>query len=336
MDNGAASAFVYARACALTAKSFTGKNAHSLFSVKSPGELYTLLFNEEVPLVPEKILTKMIEHKARQKFFDEYRKLLDSYSKPEKIFTDLLKFYDYENVKEIGSLLATGNKSRPELAMPFKKGPFRYDRWPDVKKITEKTDISWYDRVFSVDELQNVDNRIDIQYIRELWADAHLVHDESAKDIISLLREENVMRNVVWALRLRVYYNMECSEIKPTLAYEQPHPVKNDAFAKDACAVLEKDLYSYSEWKNWKYADFLNPFQEGSVWSVDPSWVERAWKRDYMKKIERLFHKSPLSPLVMVCFFKLKQNELDYITAVAEGLRLDADQDSVMQSVSLS
>lgn len=181
-----------------------------------------------------------------------------------------------------------------------------------------------------------MDNRIDVQYFREVWASASAIGDESRDDVLALIKEEIVMRNVIWALRLKVYYKFDRDEIASSLAYEGKKLHRHDVFAKDALLLLDKDVESYNDWSGWKYRAFLNPFQEGSVWTIDPAWVERSWKRSYIKKLGRMLHKRPLTALVMVCFFKLKQNELDFITAVAEGLRLDADQDSMLKSVGLA
>ena len=81
LDRSAASSFVYAKASGLLSKSFVGDNAGKLFSVQSLRELYTLLFEGEVPSVPEVLLSKEIEEKAEKKAddgiatFDDFMKI---------------------------------------------------------------------------------------------------------------------------------------------------------------------------------------------------------------------------------------------------------------------
>ena len=76
LDKSAASSYVYARASGLLSKSFVGANANRLFSVQSLRELYTLLFDSEIPSVPEVMLAKEIEVKAAENFITLYKSLL--------------------------------------------------------------------------------------------------------------------------------------------------------------------------------------------------------------------------------------------------------------------
>lgn len=333
MDNGAAGAFVYSKASGMLAKSFIGKNAVKLFSVRSLSELYTLLFNEEVPAIPEALLTKEIERKAEEKFFSDYLKLVESYDEPYSLLTDFLRFYDYENLKEMGSILALGEMTVPDFVIPQKYSVLNYDKFPDLKNVTKNSPVSWYNKSVSIDEIQTADNRIDIQYIHEIWDSCSKLSSDIQEDVKNLIKDEIVMKNVLWALRLKVYYKMEPAEIKPTLAFQNQELMGNsDIFASDALKILDKDVEIFSDWQDWKYKKFLNPHIDGELWCVDPAWIERSWKNYLNKKTERLFHKQPLSPLCLISFFKLKQNELDCITTVAEGLRLDAGQESMMEA----
>ena len=60
MDRSSANAFVYAKASGMLAKSFVGSRTEKIFEPTKLSELWALLFNEEVPLVPEMILAKKI------------------------------------------------------------------------------------------------------------------------------------------------------------------------------------------------------------------------------------------------------------------------------------
>ena len=96
-------------------------------------------------------------------------------------------------------------------------------------------------------------------------------------------------------------------------------------------SIIGKDVASYDDWKDWKYADFLNPHEEGVVWELDPCWIERALKNYLIKSYRRFFHKDPMSVTSLVSWFRIKQNELDCIRTVAEGLRLEVEPEQVME-----
>jgi len=77
MDSSSASAYVYAKACGMLAKSFIGARKDKLFEVSALADLWTLLFNCEVPLVPEALLAKQIEEKAEKTFVSDFIGLLN-------------------------------------------------------------------------------------------------------------------------------------------------------------------------------------------------------------------------------------------------------------------
>ena len=115
------------------------------------------------------------------------------------------------------------------------------------------------------------------------------------------------------------------------MVYSDSKKRKGDVLVRQAFDILDKDISSYDDWKKWKYADFLNPHEEGAVWSIDPCWIERSLKNYLVKSYKRFFHKDPMSVTSLVSWFRIKENELDCIRTVAEGLRLEVEKDKVME-----
>ena len=72
MDKSSCDAYIYAKVSSRISKAFSGKNSEKLFAVKSLSELYGLLFNEDVPSIPESLLAREIEIKSERKFVSEY------------------------------------------------------------------------------------------------------------------------------------------------------------------------------------------------------------------------------------------------------------------------
>ena len=105
MDKSGADAFVFAKANGILGKSFTNKKARLLFESKSLGELWTLLFKTQPPLVPEVLLSQEIEEKAFSDFINNYVKFIDAYDTPEPVLIDQLLLFEGENLKEIGASL---------------------------------------------------------------------------------------------------------------------------------------------------------------------------------------------------------------------------------------
>jgi hypothetical protein len=60
----------------MLASSFVASRLNRLFEAHSLHELWTLVFDDEVPAVPEMLLAKKIEAEAEKRFVADYTKLL--------------------------------------------------------------------------------------------------------------------------------------------------------------------------------------------------------------------------------------------------------------------
>lgn len=276
MDFSAASSFVYAKASALLAKSFIGERAAKLFSVQSLRELYSLLFEDELPAVPEVLLSKEIETRAAQKFIGQYKNLLSEFENPSPILSAILSFYEYENSGKSG-----------------------------------------------VEE--------DRRQIMALWQAVSSLRGNDREHLGRLYRMEISFKNILWALRLKVYYNFSNEEVLENLVYGDRRRSRTDVLVREAVSILGKDISSYDDWKSWRYSQYLNPHEEGVVWEIDPTWIERSLKNHLARAYRRFFHKDPMSVTSLVSWFRIKQYELDCIRAVAEGLRLGIESEHIME-----
>lgn len=283
LDRSAASSFVYAKASGLLAKSFVGDNSLRLFSVQSLRELYTLLFEDEVPGVPEVMLSKEIEVRAEKKFLEQYKSLLSEFESPSPILSEILSFYEYEKSEK-----------------------------------SENSSVS------------------DREQIMALWNAVSSLRGNDREQLEQLYKMEISLKNVLWVLRLKVYYKFSREEIIEHLVYSETRHRKDDVLVREAMAIIDKDVSSYDDWKNWKYSEFLNPHEEGVIWEIDPCWIERALKNYLAKAFRRFFHKDPMSVTSLVSWFRIKQYELDCIRTVAEGLRLGVESEKVMEAAGIS
>lgn len=331
MDKSSADAFVYAKASGMLAKSFVGVRATKLFSVMSLEGLWELLFQSEMPSVPEHSLVQMIEKKAENRFLNSFISLLKNYSKPQDFLIDLLRFYDYNNLKAIIAYLdSTGNPAKEslpsDLASIGKYSMLKYDKWPSLSAMTAGTPVSWCSRSDGSLGGHDMGRRLDAQYIQDLWSSASRLDAASRQPVMNLLKEEIVLDNIVWSLRLRLYYGMSSDEVLERLmsssSCKSSREVSGDELVGPAAQTLSLPLNSYREWGGWKYSHLLNPLEDGVDWTVDPRWVQRAAQFKLYKSALHQFHHHPFTAHVLFCWFKVKQYELDCIRMVAEGIRL--------------
>lgn len=324
IDPSSAADYVYARTSGKLSKSFVGARANKLFQVKSLSELWQLVFNTEVPVVPETILAQMLEKNAEKRFVSEFVELLNFFSEPDPISLQMLRLYDYSNLKEINFVLRTGGTKLPEIVDIGQLSRINYKAWPKLSSMTQNSPFSWYREPVFADGVQDFEHRLDTEYIKELWQCVKQYQGEQRMYIEKVIREEIILKNIIWAIRLRVYYNMNAEMVMQHLVWDTGQGRMTDALAGPAMKILSIPLDSHEEWEKWKYSYLLNP-AAGDLWTVDPRWVQRVANISMNKRALQMFHVFPCSSVVLVPWFKIKQHELDYIRTAAEAVRLNVD-----------
>ncbi len=335
MDYSGASAFIYAKVSGMLSKSFIGNDAAPLFSAKSLAELWELVFHSPVPQIPEMLLANKIENEAVKRFVAQYIQLLECYSSPNSFLTELLRRYDVENVKVLSAALAYGETERPRIVSITPYSELKYDAWPSLKAVTAGSTFDWYGALSDEQRDWQADWRLDLQEIRLLWRALNHISDSSRTDLVAYYRKYYAVRNMLWALRLKVYYTMEREEIVRHLFYVGDEPCASDPICGYAFEILDKDVASREEWAKWSFAEFLNPVLEESKWVLDPVWVEQKFRFVETKSLKRIFHANPMTYASLVCFFMLKRHELDCIRAATEALRLNADSSEGMYAAGI-
>lgn len=339
MDKSAADSYVYAKMSGMMAKSYVGEKAAKLFEVDSLSKLWTLIFNKESPTVPQNLLSRELEKEAQKEFLNQYVKLIKNYSQPSQILTTLLQFYEYDNLKTLASALNEDLKEIPQIAdiSPFSQ--LNYSAWPNFQEITQGSPFEWYKAPVEFSVQQKNDYKLDEQYIRELWSATKKTAPSCRKALENLIGEKISMDNVIWALRLKIYYKVPDFEILNHLVYSTDENKNScnpeDIFVKESAKILSWDVDDWTKWEKWKLSAILNPHQEGDVWILDPRWLSNAYKSFYVKKAYKMFHLYPFTEAPLVCFFIVKRHELYNIRTAAESIRLNISSSQAMEIAGL-
>jgi hypothetical protein len=323
-------AYIYSKTSGILASSFVGTRLNGLFEANSLSDLWTLCFDTEVPVVPEVILAKRVEQEAEKRFVGDYITLLETYKKPPDLLVELLRAFDYDNLKEIGAELCFNTGVEPDIVDIGAYSMLYYKAGKNIARMVRDSPVSWYTVPEPASQM-DVDTKLDKQYIRGLWKSVKKLPAGERRTIENLIKEEIVIHNIAWAIRLRAYFNFAKEDIIPLLAYSGTEPDKKDELASDAIKILDYPIDGYEMWAQWKYAELLNPHEEGVYWTIDPRWVQHAAKLRAYKKTLALFHRHPFSISVPVSFFKIKQYELDCVRTAAEALRLNAEKTAVRE-----
>ncbi len=329
MDRSSATDYVYAKSQGMLSKSFVGSRKINLFTAKSLSDLWRLLFESSAPLIPENMLAKAIEEEAEKKFIQDYRKLLSSFDAPDTIAVHLLRFYDYQNIKELNAAILMGQSTIPKIADIGMYSTLDYSQWPNLKQITKNSDISWLDTVPTRETQKDVDSRLDIQYTKELWDSIKKLPLSERASVEKLIKEHIILQNILWAIRLKMYYGFSSEQIAEQLVFSDDSRPKADVLAGAALSILDKAIDAWDNWSDWKYVNLLNPNDEGSVWKIDPTWLQNAINVHLNKMAYKSFGKYLTSSHILVAWYKIKEYELNCIRTCVEGLRLNVDTEQL-------
>lgn len=330
MEKSGAASYVYAKAAGMLKKAFIGENAVKLFNAESVAGIWEMVFKTRVPVLPESMLATKLEKDAVNLFISQYINLLETYDKPDQILVQLLRRYEVENIKAITAALSYGEKTHPHCMNLGIYSSLDYSQWPDIKKITEGSEFSWISEVPEGEERQRMDFNLDLQDYKGLWRSLDSVKDGSKSVLKEYFSEAYAIKNLIWALRLKIYYKYDDEKIIRNLYYFTDSPSPSDPICVYAYEIFGRKTDSYDDWKNWRFAKYLNPHEEGVVWSINPMWLEQRFKVVSIGREIKLFHQYPMTDLSLVMFFRLKRQELDFIRAATEALRLGTDKGEAM------
>jgi vacuolar-type H+-ATPase subunit C/Vma6 len=315
-------AYVYAKACGIIGKSFTGAGLSRLRGLTRLSDLDRLIFPGGNKELPGYELLRNLENRITQRTVRQIISIAASYSKTPEPLNRLVRVYEYADVKSLLNHLGAG-EAAPPLFTPIKPfGTVHWGAYPDLEAMFRETEFEWLAGE-SLESLAGKENmllqaRLDRQYYKLLWESLRRLAktDRIAGEFI--LGEEISLRNCIWALRLRYYYDMDLEAGRAFLLNIMLKSGRSTA--EDAEKVLDFPVDSFSPWKTWNRKVFLNPENPGELWKPDPRFFQNAVSRYLYRLTRRFFHRRPFSLDTAFCFMKLKQFEEDLLTSVAEGL----------------
>ena len=270
MDKKSADEFIFAKLSGKLRKSFVGERTKLLFEPKSLSELWTLLFNTPAPVIPEIMLAQKIEIEAYNCFFSDYTDFVSLYDKPNPVIIDLLCEYEVENLKLVLAALCNEEQKIPPIADLRDFSQCNFANWPNIEKITQNTQFEWLNSVPDIHHINQIDFKLDIQVIKHLWKSLEHESGEIKSVLEDLFYTEFIIKNVVWMLRLKIFYKMDNTQIAERLIYVTSKADEKDPVAGPVIHLLNLPLDEYDAWSHWKYHDLLNPFEPGIPWKINP------------------------------------------------------------------
>jgi vacuolar-type H+-ATPase subunit C/Vma6 len=334
-------AFVYAKTCGIIGKSFVGKRVAELSNVSRLSEMDRLVFPHTNRDIPERELLVDLEDRIISQSVKQIAAVVAVFSKPPDLLVRLLRTYEYEDLKVALGAIAEGETISPGFTDIGQFRTVKFEAYPDLREMLRGTEFEFLlnKDLYAEREADKIDKKkagsiiiqtkLDHYYYKSLWNDLRSLPKTDSITIERLLSEEISLRNAIWALRLRTYYEMSEDEIREELISIETKKGAKRSLAWDAMASLAMTLDHHEEWVNWRWARFLNPEQPNEHWRADPQYFQNR-ASEYLYRLARLsFRRRPLSLESVFCFIKLKQFEEDLLTSLAEGLGMGMSSQDV-------
>ncbi|MDR3114968.1 MAG: V-type ATPase subunit [Treponema sp.] len=314
-------AYGYAKACGIIGKSFVGKRIVDLRGVSRLSDLDRLIFPETKGGLPERELLADLEARIIQRSVRQIMTLVTAFINPPNLLVQLIRSYEYGDMKTVLSALAAGETKSPGFTDIGRFRRVAFEAYPHVEAMVKGTEFEGFLKTLNHPEPWSLQDTVDLQlkidalYYTTLWKDLMALGRGERRSIEKILGEEIALQNAVWALRLRTYYDMPPERIREKLIAPE-----SKKFLAPAEALLSLSLDTRTDWHDWKYASLLNPENPHGHWKADPRYLQNG-ASEYLYRLVRLsFRHWPFSMNSVFCFIKLKQFEENLLTSVAEGL----------------
>jgi len=334
-DNG----YAYAKASWIVGKSFIGKRISSLSNIHTLSDLDRLIFPDSHCELPGRELLPSLEKRIIQRAVRQILSIVNSYVEPPRLLVRMLKGFEYGDLKDCFANIAGGRKELPVISDIGRFKTIRFNAYPNVAAMLKKTE---YEILLARDiksiiqgaDLTMVDYKLDYKYYQSLIESLSQLDSEERETASRLIADEISLRNCLWALRLRTYYEKsEAETAKYLMDFKLLGNIhqKRASLASDAVQSLDFQLDLRSDWQGWRWERFLNKEEPSAHWSADPRYFQTAASQYLYHLAYRGFHSFPMSVGAIYSFIKLKQFEEDLLTSIAEGLSLGINSAKVFK-----
>jgi len=336
--------YAYAKASWFIGKSFLGKKISSLAGLHTLGELDRLIFPDHYRDLPGKELLTDLEHRITNRNVRQILKVVNSYPQPPKLLVRMLKSYEYSDLKECIRHIAGGKNDIPHVCDIGRFKSIRFNEYPDIEAMLKKTEFEHLlsrelRSIHAGTDLTAIEAKLDYRFYQGLVESLSQLSEDDRDVAQRLLADEISLRNCVWALRLRVYYQKsELETAKYLMNFIIPVNLsqKRAHLAAEAKASLELPLDVRQNWLGWRWERFLNPEEAAVHWTADPRHFQNAASQYIYHLAFHGFHSAPMSVSAIFCFIKLIQFEEDLLTSIAEGLSLGLESSLVFKMLEVS
>jgi len=353
-------AYAYAKACGIIGKSFVGKRISALGRLNALNEFGRLVFPDASYELPGRELLIDLERRLLQRTTRHITAVINSYSNPPELLVRQLRSCEYADLKTCLHHIVADKPIPNALCDIGRYGTIRFNAYPDLKAMISDTEFEF---ILSKDlkaadfDLTSLEAELDLQYYTLLVKSLQRLPAGDRILAHRILAEEISLRNCVWALRLRTYFEKTTKEtekylmdleipkcppleipgdISPGFSSKKGEDSGKISLIQEAYESLYFPLDSRAAWKGWRWESLLNPDEGREIWAANPRFFQNTASRYIYRLSMRCFRRIPFSVNAEFCYIKLKQFEEDLLTSVAEGLGLGMGGNDVFNLLEVS
>jgi vacuolar-type H+-ATPase subunit C/Vma6 len=304
--------YIYAKICGILRNSFVGNGLSRLNGVSRLSDLDRLIFFQGNREMPDRRLLPDIEDRITKRAIDQIITIINAFTTAPALLVQLIRNYEYDDLK---AAFAAFDRGEHSFSVYTDIGKFRtvhFEAYPDWKAMLKK---SIFESLPEQKDLLDTQIALDRHYYTGLLDALYDIPKKKRKTIEKIITDEISLYNAVWALRLRLYYQLEPEAVREKL-------IATHGLDTDAVNSLSFAVDNFAEWSHWKWKKFLNPDLPTHQWRADPRFLQNAASRYIYRLTFRSLHQRPFSLDSAFCFIKLKQYEENILTSFAEGLGL--------------
>jgi hypothetical protein len=321
-------AYTYGRICGGLAKSVFPSKFAVLARCKNMADAWRIAFNEEAPHLPDRALFTMAETRLAKSAVESLRAIVGSLVFTEPVFIALSNSREIAFVKRIVAAALSG-RDLPcvSLGSDSKLRQF-IEEYPDIPRMVEGTPYRWIAQSKDLG-LHEIKLALDRQYFKGFFEhDTEISFFGRENCITNLVSKEVELLNIIWALRLKLYYAMEIDDIRKLLIDVPCGNVK--------AAAVEALAFRWNvrnDWRNWKWNHLVpDTRSEGSgTWSLDIGELETVAKAYFYHQLIRSLHHQNDTIVSLYAYFKIKEIESSILSGILEGIAFAAPENEITQ-----
>ncbi len=324
MSRASRYAFILAKVYGVMARSFVGSAYRDLLRLKSLAELSERLFPGErgqaataaVAVAPAGPVD--LEARIVRGSIDAMLAVLDYLRPAPDLLVHAARRPEYQAAKALARAVAHGGAGDVRIWDLGAYSGFRLKDPKDPQKTLRASDYSWVLPLVGTMSVPELENRLDRHYYERLAALAEKLPSADRTPVLRLVRTEVALTNVVWALRLRFFFNLE-----PEKALALMIPGASATVKAAVSAVFEMSADAPEEWRRWRYGWLLDDQLAADAFTApDPVRAERRAAQYLYRRARLAFHQSPFTLGPLLAFFRLKEHEATLLNVAAEAAQL--------------